>query len=272
MTETRIIETKTARFRIRDTGKGDLPILMATDPPNTVDHYDQLIDQLAEHARVIVMELPGFGFSRLRPGHRLGLSAQARAVHELMDALDATPCVLVFPCVTSFVALRVAAEHPESVAGLVLPQAPGWHQTQHWLDRIDSRRVLRTPGLGQLVNRVFRDRIVRIWYRNALADPGLAGSYTAKALSALHEGARFPLATAFQRIRMDDLPTEKLHQPALVVWGERDRSHRHSDPAGMDDHVEGTDIRRFPASGHFPELEDRITFSKVVVDWRNSIR
>ncbi len=57
------VELSRATLRVRSASGVGPPIVFLIDPPNTVEHYDALIQILAQHARVVCVELPGFGFS-----------------------------------------------------------------------------------------------------------------------------------------------------------------------------------------------------------------
>src|SRR4051812_25416393 len=57
------IELEHVSLRLRITGDGPRTIVIVPDPPNTIEHYDELIDLLRGDARVICFEVPGFGLS-----------------------------------------------------------------------------------------------------------------------------------------------------------------------------------------------------------------
>jgi pimeloyl-ACP methyl ester carboxylesterase len=267
----RFVDTPTACFRVVEQEEGvgggfDVPVVFATDPPNVLEHYTGLLEAWKGKARVVVVELPGFGQSRFRRGHRVGLQEQAIAVRDLLSVMDARPAILVFPCLSGFVALRIAMEDPEAVAGLVLPQVAGWEDTLRWIDRVDRRRLLRTPGLGQVINRLLRGTIARGWYAVALADPGGRPRFVGTALASFRQGARFPLATALQRFPADP-PRGEVHQPVLAVWGQKDRSHRPTDPEGLRKTLPALQLHKWSTCGHFPELEDPEAFARLMRDW-----
>ena len=57
------VELSCATLRVRSASGVGHPIVFLIDPPNTVEHYDALIQILAQRGRVLCVELPGFGFS-----------------------------------------------------------------------------------------------------------------------------------------------------------------------------------------------------------------
>lgn len=62
------------------------PNVFLIDPPNTVEHCDALIRSLAQQARVLCVELPGFGFSTPGPAFDFGIEAYTLTIDELLRA------------------------------------------------------------------------------------------------------------------------------------------------------------------------------------------
>lgn len=59
-------------------------------PPNTIEHLQPLIDDLVRDHRVVAFDLPGFGFSRAKPGYRFSIDPGAETIIELLEHLGAT--------------------------------------------------------------------------------------------------------------------------------------------------------------------------------------
>lgn len=260
------LDLPSARLRVRAGGRGE-PVVFAVDPPNVLELYGPLFVRLKPHVRLVAFEAPGFGHSPRPKGHRFTLPEQERVVVELLERLG-EPATLAFPCVLAYVALRVAASRPDLVRGLVLTQAPSWPQAVRWVDRVDRAKVLRTPLLGQAVNLLRNDAIVRRWYETATASPEKARTFRSMSLEAMDHGARFPLASGFQALFRPEAPVfAPVTQPTLLVWGPQDRSHRATEPHTMRAHVPHAQTATLETSGHFPELEDPDGFARVLLAW-----
>jgi pimeloyl-ACP methyl ester carboxylesterase len=86
--------------------------------------YGPTIARLAKQFRVIAVEMPGCGCgARLR--RAWDFAAYADWVAAFVQTLDLEDVILIGHSHTGAVALRVGAEHPERVAGLVLADAVG---------------------------------------------------------------------------------------------------------------------------------------------------
>lgn len=245
-----------ASIRYRDSGGTGCPIVFCADPPVVLELYDALMAELAADFRVIVFELPAFGLSLPRLGLSFGLEPMAERVGEFLRRLGAGPAILAFPCVPAYSALWLAGRQPELVSGLVLMQAPDWPQELQWKQGRDPRHIIGRPYLGQVLLRLLRRRRAGLWYRLALGRRELLEPFTRATECAFDHGGGFALASAFQRHLAGPEPDfGRPRQPALVVWGEADRSHPHTDRASILRYLPQARLVQLPGVGHFPELE-----------------
>ncbi len=252
----RFVELQQATLRVRVAGTGPVALVIVPDPPNVIEHYDRLIALLAPHLRVVCCEAPGFGFSRPAPGFDFSPASQAASMAALLARLALGPYLLAFPCFAGLVAVQLAAEHPELVNGLVIVQTPAWSEALGWVRRIDRRGLLQTPWLGQLAMSFGKRRVARGWYRAALPPGADPAPFLAPALAAFERGGAYCLASAFQAACRTPAPRlGPVRQPALVVWGGADRTHRRTDKRSILEYVPRADWVDFAAAGHFPDLE-----------------
>ena len=254
-----------ASIRYRLAGSGTRSIVFCADPPVTLELYDELIAALAPDFRVLVFELPAFGLSLPRLGLGFELQTVAGLVREFLQQLALGPYVLAFPCVPAYSALWLAGHHPELVSGLVLMQAPDWQQELAWKHGRDPKNILGRPYIGQILLRLLRRRRAELWYRLALGRQELLEHFSHTTQCAFDHGAGFSLASAFQRHLTGPEPVfGDIGQPALVVWGEADRSHRQTDRESIRRYLPQARLLRFPEVGHFPELEAPRRFAAEV--------
>jgi pimeloyl-ACP methyl ester carboxylesterase len=258
------LELESASIRFRVEGRGEPAVAFVPDGPNVLEHYDGLVDRLRDHHAVLRFEMPGFGFSFPRRGYAFTPEHQAGVCIEVLEHARLGPYVLAFSCSNAYVALAVAAQRPDLVAAVVAIQAPSWAQEQRWARRIDPGGVIGLPGAGQVLNAALARRLARTWYSAALPDRRRFDSFAGPAAAALGDGACFCLASLIQANRPRALAFEPVGQPALAVWGARDRTHRHSDGRSILEHVPGAEWVEFEDSGHFPELEESGRFADLL--------
>ncbi|HMD46355.1 MAG TPA: alpha/beta hydrolase [Acidimicrobiales bacterium] len=148
-------------------------------------------------------DLPGFGATPPPPGV-WGTDDYAELVAELLDEMEA-PVVLLGHSFGGRVAVRLAAEHPERVAGAVLTGVP--------LVRLSARR--RPPA---------RYRVTR-----QLHALGLVGDATMEAARRRHGSADYRAAEGIMRqvlvrtlAESYDDELDAITCPVTLVWGDDD--------------------------------------------------
>lgn len=263
-----LADQATTRLRYRDTAPGaDRPTLVTfCDPPNMIEHYDALIDAFGGAWRVIVIELPGFGFSHAKAGDALAFAGTVTAVEQLLLDLAPTDTTLWGPCICGFVAAELAARAADSgldVRALVLVQTPDHAGMLAWAGRMDPKRRLRTPILGQLLMRVTAGKLSAFWYRYATARGFDHAALNATAQRLFKRGAAYSLASMLQRWARGPRDAA-LTLPTLIIWGEQDRSHADTPRESSLAHAPNARIVRFEHCGHFPDLEAPQDFARAV--------
>jgi pimeloyl-ACP methyl ester carboxylesterase len=258
------LDTSGGRIRVRRGGSTNgLPVLMATDGPNAIEHYDQLIPALEGRADWVVFEPPGTGASTPARGFDFTVDAFTRCCTEVLEAVG--PRTLVFPCYLGFVGQRIAQARPDLLRGLVMPQTPSWKDLKRWADTVDPKRLLRTPVLGQWMLALRRRDVAATWYRASTGDPRFRAPFAEAANEAFAFGGCFCLASLMQGYERSPAPASAgLSVPTVVVWGPRDRTHRHSDPRAS---MPGAEVVTMTECGHSPELEDPTGFADWLLRW-----
>ena len=258
----RQIDVPGGAVRVRDTGGAGRPLIFLCDPPAMVEMYDDLIAALA-HARIVVIEVPGHGFSHAATGAALLFEPAVEMIETALLTLDLGPAVLFGPCVCGFVAAALAQRKRLKVAGLVLIQSPDLQGMLAWVDRMDPGGRLRLPFIGQAIVKVTAKKIAPFWLKYATGKATDPAALIATGLDNLAHGAGYPLASMLQLWTVGPADAG-LDLPALAVWGRQDRSHAGTDPACSKGHAPGAEIVTVDHCGHFPELEDQAGFADLV--------
>ncbi len=261
------LDTSGGRVRVRRAPSAVGPkLLIGTDGPNVVEHYDALLEQLAGRADVVVFEPPGTGASTPARGFDFTVKAFAQVTLDVLAQVGAR--TLVFPCYLGFIGQQVARTAPQLVTRLVMPQTPGWGDLGLWAQGVDPRRLLRTPVVGQAVVATRRRSITRGWYGASTSDRKFRAPFTAAAAEAFDVGGCFCLASLMQGLeRSAGVTSAPVSMPSAIVWGSKDRTHRRSDPTRS---LEGAELVRFDECGHSPDLEAPAQFAQWLLAWHGA--
>lgn len=250
------MELSHSYVRYRVEGAGERTIVFATDPPIVLEQYDELIALLKNDFQVVILELPGFGYSFPKPGMSFRFESINQMIYEFLEKLGSGPYVLAFPCITAFSAIWLANRHPELVSALVLMQAPTWQGAMAWKHGRDPRHILSTPVLGQVMLHLLKYKRVPAWLQIAVGNPQKLKPFIDTSVYALRGGACFSLASAFQDY-LDGEPgfITPVRQKTLIFWGEKDGSHENTLKSDSRSLAVAPECCHLAQAGHFPELE-----------------
>jgi len=145
----RMVEVPGARLHVRESGEGPA-ILMIHGLGGQLSHFTfGVAAQLAGRFRVVAVDRPGSGWSTALAG--ADLSTQAAALAALIERLALGRPLVVGHSLGGAVALALALEHPDKVAGLAL-LAPLTHMPEG--DRVPEvfkGLMIRSAALRKLL-------------------------------------------------------------------------------------------------------------------------
>ncbi len=265
---TTTLATPQGPVRLLDTGGSDAAVLLVPDGPNLIEHYAGLVERLRASRRVVVVDLPGFGFSFPLAAYQHRLAQGAAALHAVLQSLALRDTTLVATCVNGFYAIAAAKlDEQQHIARLVLAQTPSLADMRGWTARIVPR-PLGVPLVGQALQFAQRRKAATGWYHVALARREDRPRFKAIAAEAFDQGACYCLASVVQGMSAEPewpAPLQGVTLPTTLIWGAADRSHRPSDPAGITRHLPQAEVRVWAHCGHFPDLEDEAAFAEVIL-------
>jgi pimeloyl-ACP methyl ester carboxylesterase len=224
----RMVSTRRHTISTMEAGQGP-PVLAIHGLGGTKGSFLPTLAALADRFRVIAMDLPGFGDSDKPVGAPYDPGFFARAVTDLLDALDLDRAHLVGNSLGGRVALEVGLSDPDRVRRLaLLAPSLAWRRNRPLAPLI--RLVRPELGLVQLAPRPIVEGIVHRLI------PGAANGWTAAGVDEflrayLTPAGRAAFYAAARHIYLEEphgddgfwtrLPT--LQPEALFVWGRRDR-------------------------------------------------
>ena len=255
----RRVRTRAGAFSIIEAGQGP-PVLMLHGLGGTKASFLPSIAALAPSFRTVAVDLLGFGDSDKPLGASYGPGFQARAVEQLLDALELERAHIVGHSMGGRVALELGFAHAGRTDGLVLmTPAMAWLRERRWAPYL--RWIRPELGLIQLAPRAAVEPFMR-WL--------IPGADTSWGQSAIDEfvrtytspRGRAAFYAAARNIYLDEPHGDEgfwsrlrtLAPESLFIWGRNDRLV----PLAFIKHVE----RALPAAehvelicGHLPQIE-----------------
>lgn len=222
------VATRRARLSALEAGSGP-PVVALHGLGGTKGSFLPTVAALAGRFRVIAVDLPGFGDSDKPIGAAYDARFFARAVIDLLDALELERVHVIGNSLGGRIALEVGLRHRDRVDRLaLLAPSLAWRRDRPWARPL--RLVRPELGLFQLAPRPVVEAIVRRLIPGA--DEGWTAAGVDEFLRAyLTPAGRAAFYAAARQVYLEEphgedgfWPTLPGLQPeALFVWGRRDR-------------------------------------------------
>ena len=270
-----------------DAGPDGLVFMLVHGLGGRWQHWTENIPELAEHGRVIAVDLPGFGRSQ-PPQGGYSLDVFADAVAELVRQLDLPRVVFVGHSLGGPLAVRFAHRHPDLVAAIVLAAGTvqafaavlGLQRDAHVLRRPATIAAtyfeVLTAGLPapafvrhQIIK---RPRLRRLMLWPYLHRPeALPTSSVALLVDGVGARGVLPTARAAGRLR----PSQWLTQvgcPMLAIGADHDLVAPLNELAAFADAVPRAGTVVLEGTGHMVMLERASAFTAEVVNFATQPR
>ncbi len=249
------------RIAYMDVGTGP-PVILIHGFGGSMWQWEHQQHALAEHFRVLTLDLPGSGLSdkpdiEYRPDQMLGFLVG------FMDALEIPHATLVGNSMGAGLAIAMTLEHPTRVAKLVLigglPQ-----QIMQKLTSPSIRRALETRAPAWLIslgNRLFGGMMTESVLREIVHDPALLTPAVIERANRNRRrpGLIGPLLAAQHALSLWEsgfaLRIGTVMHPTLVIWGEEDRVFPIIVGEELHRTIGGSEFIRIPHAGHLPQWE-----------------
>jgi pimeloyl-ACP methyl ester carboxylesterase len=244
---TRRVEVAGQSTRVCEVGEGP-PVVLLHGWGGRIESMAPVMGCLRVTHRVVAMDLPGFGESRV-PDGAWGTSDHAEFVVDVLGRLGIERASLLGHSFGAKTSLYVAATHPGVVDKLICTGSSGLRRAPSAAARVRRglSRAARAAGvLGAPGERV-REAVYR---RVASDDYRAAGELRPMLVRVVNEDLShlLPLVSA----------------PTLLIWGTEDDAVplRHGEI--MERLIPDAGLVRFEGAGHFAYLEEPERFCRVV--------
>jgi len=241
---------------------------------------------LAERARVLAIDLPGFG--RTPPqGRPMTVHANANLLDRFVREVAGAPAILAGNSMGGMISIMESAANPDTVAGVILvdpalPRAAGAAP-----DRLVATAffLYAVPGLGELYLARRRAKfpaevLVRQTLELCCVDPSrVPADVIAASVALVQERSRHQgldgafLRTARSVLRLLARPTpywemmSSLRVPVYLFHGEQDRLVPVQAARIAAGRYPRWTFATFPDAGHVPQLEVPDAMAKLLLEW-----
>jgi len=255
------------------TGSG-IPLVLVHGFGASWGHWRRLMPYLVQDHPVYALDLLGFGGSE-KPRLAYRTDLWQKQVAAFCQEVVGSPSVLVGNSLGGYVALSVAATHPQAVSGLVLLNSAGSFlqpQGRSWARQILGG-LLRQPLCSSLLflylrqPQVIRRILSRVYVNQAAVTPEL--------VELIHRPSRDPgarhvfisLLQGQQQGRPVGDLLQTLSCPLLLLWGERDPWCDARQRSQLYHQNYGQITEHFLPSGHCPHDDTPELVAPPLLHW-----
>lgn len=252
-------------IRFVDTGEQPGPTLLMTSPwPESLLAFRHIWHRLAPLARLVAVDLPGFGHSEGRTD-LFSPSAMAEFLYTLIGEWGLEAPHLLAPDVGTGAALMLAARHPGSVASLIV----GSGGVAYPLDVSGALAdMIAAPDLGFLRDFDSRTSV------GAAVEPGASHVKEPEVWEdyvTAYDNGRFAESVRYVRTYPTELPVlgellASITTPVQVMNAEHDELVPPSNGEYLHDRLPHSRLATFN-TGHFPWEQDATEYGSVVAHW-----
>lgn len=255
---------------VAEKGAGTPVVLLHGGGPGAsgVSNYSRNIDALAEHFRVLVPDMPGYGRSTKGVDGSDPFGYLADHIRGMLDQLGIDSAHLVGNSYGGACALRLALDTPHRVDKLVL-MGPGG---------VGTTRGLPTDGLKSLLAYYGGDgpsieklrsfiRTYLVYDGDAVPDELIESRYWASIDPEVVANPPLQRPAGPKTLwRMDftrDRRLARLTTPTLVIWGRDDKVNKPSGAKMLGDRMPNADVLLTANTGHWVQWERADFFNAV---------
>lgn len=244
-----------------EAGAGD-PLLLIHGGHGSWAHWIANIAVLAQHRRVLALDMPGFGESA-DPGGLLDLADYAAVVSALIAKLGLRNVALAGFSFGTLVAATAAVAEPDAVTALVLVNPPGV-----------GDRTAAALALPQRLSDLAKEQGLRAGVTGTLKEMMLCNHERINddLVSLIVEcvtRTRYPTRHVSRQSKMIPI-LENVRQRAMVIFGGNDPFHSH-DLEGRSERVDralGAPVTKIiPSAAHWVQYDRPDQFNQTLLDF-----
>ncbi len=253
-----ILTTRAGTVGLEEAGTG-VPLLLLHGFPHDRTLWSAQLAAPADGARLIAVDLPGFGESESAAVP--SLDAWADWIVAVLDALEIEQAVVGGLSMGGYLAFALWRRHPTRVKGLILADTqPGADSEETRRKRVAMQAMVLASGVGKVAEAMLPGMIGKTTHETRPQAVAYLDAMMRRAsVGAIHD------ALDALRTRADSTPTlATITVPTLILCGDEDTLTPLKESEAMHAAIADSQLAVIPGAGHASCVEHPAAFSALL--------
>jgi pimeloyl-ACP methyl ester carboxylesterase len=260
------------RLRYLKAGSGPTPLVLLHTVRTQLDHFQLVIPKIRHGFTVYAIDMPGMGWSDIRPGATYTEPALRGAIVEVIKTLDLKDLTLAGESMGATVSLTASTELEGRVQRLVAFNPYDYSKGVGRANRVASIYVgsARLAAIGPVVTRMENKPVLSIVLRGGLFDGRKLPDHYLAELRRVGRRSGYPRVAREVFRNVDSMIAARARYgrvtaPVTLIYGEHDWSHVPEREANLA-LLRGARSISLPQTGHFAALEQPARVAEILLD------
>jgi pimeloyl-ACP methyl ester carboxylesterase len=260
------------RLRYLKAGSGPTPLILLHTVRTQLDQFQLVIPKILHAFTVYAIDMPGMGWSDIRPGATYTEPALRSAIVEVIKTLDLKNLTLAGESMGATVSLTASTELEDRVRRVVAFNPYDYPKGVGRANRVASIYVgsARLAAIGPVVTRMENKPVLGIVLRGGLFDGSKLPDHYLAELRRVGRRSGYPRVAREVFRNVESMIAARARYgrvtaPVTLIYGEHDWSHVPEREANLA-LLRGARSISLPQTGHFAALEQPARVAEILLD------
>ena len=262
------------KVHYRDQGvqSDSVPLILLHGMSSSLNTWDSVVFYLANHRRLISLDLPGFGLTGPSPENMYNFDYYNKFIDSFTRGLQLTKFTLVGNSMGGSIAWNYALFNPAVVDKLVLIDAAGYPKRGESGSlgfKIASTPVINNILLFATPKALVRKSLETIYFDQSRVTDAQVERFHDMAIREGNRAAALLIFKGSFGTSQFKGKIKEIKTPTLVLWGEKDNLISVENAYQFNQDIKGSKLEVYPNVGHVPMEEVPKRVAKSILNFEN---
>lgn len=257
-------------YRDQGVQSDSVPLILLHGMSSSLNTWDSVVFYLANHRRVISLDLPGFGLTGPSPENMYNFDYYNKFIDSFTRRLQLTKFTLVGNSMGGSIAWNYALFNPAVVDKLVLIDAVGYPKRGESGSlgfKIASTPVINNILLFATPKALVRKSLETIYFDQSRVTDAQVERFHDMAIREGNRAAALLIFKGSFGTSQFKGEIKEIKTPTLVLWGEKDNLISVENAYQFNQDIKGSKLEVYPNVGHVPMEEVPERVAKSILDF-----